>query len=109
MTVDFFPHSIARKSFTELSCRHVSNVRVKYHKMNTIIEDEIANKILYEHHLELTNPTAATSPGLVLLPTPFDSSIFPYPCLKQFQNAAEFVLHLTCNHRCMIEIPFHFG
>lgn len=103
MTVDYFPHSITKKAFTQLSCRHVANIRVKYHKMNTIIQDEIGNKILHEHHLELSNPTATTSPGLVLLPTPLNNAIFPYPCLKQFQDLPEFVLHLTCNHRCMME------
>lgn len=106
MTVDYFPHSITKKAFTQLSCRHVANIRVKYHKMNTIIQDEIGNKILHEHHLELSNPTATTSPGLVLLPTPLNNAIFPYPCLKQFQDLPEFVLHLTCNHRCRMKILF---
>lgn len=106
MPVEFFPHSIAKQAFTGLSCRNYINVRVKYQKLNTFIQDEIANKILAEHHLHRTNPTANTSPGAVILPTPFDNAIFPYPCLKQFQNTNDYVIHLTCNHRGAIEIQF---
>jgi hypothetical protein len=106
MTEEYFPHGITKEAFTSLSCRHYYNVRVKYHKMNTFIQDEIVNKILYEHHLESASPTATTCPGAVLLPTPFDMSIFTYPCLKQFQNPSDFIVHLTCNHRSMIEKLF---
>jgi hypothetical protein len=99
MTVEYFPHGISKAAFTCLSCRHYCNVRVKYNKMNTFIQEEIVNKILSEHHTESTNATAAISPGAVLLPTPFQISHFTYPCLKQFQNQSNFVIHLTCNHR----------
>ena len=103
MTADYFPHSIAKRAFTLLSCRHCYNVRVRYNKMNTFIQDEIVNKLLYEHHLETSSPTVTTSPGAVLLPTPFDLSSFAYPCLKQFQSSPDFVVHLTCNHRSTIK------
>jgi hypothetical protein len=106
MTEEYFPHSIAKQEFTCLSCRNYFNVRVKYNKMNTFIQDEIVNKILYEHHLDSSSPTATTSPGVILLPTPFDLSILTYPCLKQFQNFSEFIIHLTCNHRSTIEFSF---
>jgi N-acetylmuramoyl-L-alanine amidase CwlA len=102
MSVDYFPHGITKSAFTCLSCRHYYNVRVKYHKMNTFIQDEIVNKILYEHNMDFSGPTIITSPGAVWLPTPFDTSIFTYPCLKQFQNPSNLVIHLTCNHRSMI-------
>ncbi|CAF3553209.1 unnamed protein product [Rotaria sordida] len=99
MSAEYFPHGISKAAFTCLSCRHYYNVRVKYNKMNTFIQDEIVNKILYEHHIEPSSPTITTSPGVVLLPTPFDISTFMYPCLKQFQNSSNFIVHLTCNHR----------
>ncbi|CAF2785557.1 unnamed protein product [Rotaria sp. Silwood2] len=99
MPVEYFPHGISKAAFTCLSCRHYNNARVKYHKMNTFIQDEIVNRILYEHHIETSTPTTTTSPGLVLLPTPFDTSTFMYPCLKHFQNSSNFIVHLTCNHR----------
>lgn len=108
MPVEYFPHSITEKAFTSLSCRHFYNVRVKYNKMNTFIQDEIVNKILCEHHIEPTGPTAITSPGAVLLPTPFDMSVFTYPCLKQFQNPSDFIVHFTCNHRCRMKYFFFF-
>ncbi|CAF1216648.1 unnamed protein product [Adineta steineri] len=101
MPVDYFPHSIATTEFTSLSCRHYYNVRVKYHKMNTFVQNEIANRMLYEHHMKLSAPTSTTSPGVVLLPTPFTSSTLTYPCLKQFQNSSNATIHLTCNHRCL--------
>ena len=103
MPVEYFPHGISKTAFTCLSCRHYYNVRVKYTKMNTFIQDEIVNKILYEHHIESSSPTAVTSPGAVLLPTPFDVSTLTYPCLKQFQNPSNYVVHLTCNHRSMMK------
>ncbi|CAF3639029.1 unnamed protein product [Rotaria socialis] len=99
MTADYFPHGVTKAAFTSLSCRHYHNVRVRYHKMNTIIQDEIVNRILYEHHMEFSSPTTTTNPGAVLLPTPFDLAAFTYPCLKQFQNSSDVVVHLTCNHR----------
>jgi hypothetical protein len=101
MPVEYFPHGITKQAYTYLSCRHYYNVRVKYNKMNTFIQNEIVNKILCEHHMESSSPTAVTSPGAVLLPTPFDISTFIYPCLKQFQNSSNFIVHLTCNHRSM--------
>ncbi|CAF5152546.1 unnamed protein product, partial [Rotaria magnacalcarata] len=99
MTADYFPHGVTKAAFTSLSCRHYYNVRVRYHKMNTIIQDEIVNRILYEHHMEFSSPTTTTNPGAVLLPTPFDLAAFTYPCLKQFQNSSDVIVHLTCNHR----------
>ena len=102
MPIKYFPHSITQAEFTCLSCRHYYNVRVKYHKMNTFIQDEIVNKILYEHHIESSSATATTNPGAVLLPTPFDRSIFTYPCLKQYKNSSDFLIHWTCNHRSKI-------
>lgn len=99
MPTDYFPHGISRAEFTCLSCRHFHNARVKYHKMNTIIQDRIVNKILYEHHLESNTSTTTTSPGVVLLPTPFDISTYTYPCLKTFQSSSNFIIHYTCNHR----------
>lgn len=106
MTVDYFPHGICKTEFSSLSCRHYFNVRVKYQKMNTIIQDEIVNKILYDHHIESVSPTATTSPGAVLLPTPFDMSTLTYPCLKQFQNPSNILVHITCNHRSKLELFF---
>jgi hypothetical protein len=103
MTEEYFPHSIAKQEFTCLSCRHYFNVRIKYNKMNTFIQEEIVNKILAEHHMESSSPIAATSPGAVLLPTPFDMSTLTYPCLKQFQNPSNFIVHSTCNHRSIIK------
>ncbi|CAF3640658.1 unnamed protein product [Rotaria sp. Silwood1] len=99
MPIEYFPHGITKPTFTCLSCRYFYNVRVKYHKMNTIIQNEIVNNILYEHHIESASPTSTTSPGVVLLPTPFDISTFTYPCLKQFQYSSDLLVHLTCNHR----------
>jgi len=99
MTEDFFPHSLTKQSYTTLSCRHFSNVRVKYHKMNTIIQSEILGKILMSHSIQ-RGIGAVTSPGIVVLPTPFNLSTFTYPCLKQFQNCQQYQIHLTCNHRC---------
>jgi hypothetical protein len=106
MPVEYFPHGITKEAFTCLSCRHYCNVRVKYNKMNTIIQDEIVDKILCEHHIQSSSPTAMASPGAVMLPTPFDISTFTYPCLKQFQNPSDFIIHLTCNHRCMMKTCF---
>ena len=83
MTIDYFPHSISKAAFTCLSCRHYHNVRVKYQKMNTFIQDEIVNKILYEHHLASSSPTITTSPGAVLLPTPYLS-----PSSSHLQSSA---------------------
>ncbi|CAF3289212.1 unnamed protein product [Rotaria sp. Silwood2] len=99
MPIEYFPYGITKSAFTCLSCRHIYNVRVKYHKMKTIIQNEIVNNILYEHHIESANPTSITSPGIVLLPIPFDISTLTYPCLKQFQYSSDFYVHLTCNHR----------
>ncbi len=103
MPIEYFPHGITKDTFTCLSCRHYYNVRVKYNKMNTFIQEEIVNKILAEHHMESSSPIAATSPGAVLLPTPFDMSTLTYPCLKQFQNPSNFIVHSTCNHRSIIK------
>ncbi len=106
MPVEYFPHGITKGAFTCHSCRHYYNVRVKYNKMNTFIQEEIVNKILAEHHMESSSPIAATSPGAVLLPTPFDMSTLTYPCLKQFQNPSNFIVHSTCNHRSIIKYLF---
>jgi hypothetical protein len=103
MPEEYFPHSLSKAEFTCLSCRHYYNVRVKYNKMNTFIQNEIVNKILCEHHMESSSPTAVTCPGAVLLPTPFAVSNFTHPCLKQFQNSSNFVVHLTCNHRSIMK------
>ncbi|UJR35583.1 hypothetical protein I4U23_028336 [Adineta vaga] len=100
MTIDYYPHGITKSEFTRLSCRHYYNVRVKYQKMNTIIQNEITNPILFEHRMTGTSVTAFSSPGLVMLPTPFKTSILKYPCLTQFQDISNVILHLTCNHRC---------
>ena len=100
MPVEYFPHGITKSAFIRLSCRHYHNVRVKYQKMNTIIQNEIANQILFEHHIKSANATSTTSSGVIMLPPSFDRTILTYPCLKQFQNGTEVNLHLTCNHRC---------
>jgi hypothetical protein len=102
MTEEYFPHSISKAAFTCLSCRHQYNARVKYKKMNTFVQNEIVDVILCEHHMESSSPTAITSPGAVLLPTPFNMLNLAYPCLKQFQNSSDLPVHLTCNHRSML-------
>ncbi|CAF1320705.1 unnamed protein product [Rotaria sordida] len=99
MTVEYFPHGITKSTLTCLSCRHFYNVRIKYHKMNTIIQDEMVNSILFDHHVELANPKSRTSPGVVLLPESFDLLTFTYPCLIQFQCSSDYFVRLTCNHR----------
>ncbi|CAF1146931.1 unnamed protein product [Adineta ricciae] len=100
MPIEYFPHGITKSAFIRLSCRHYHNVRVKYQKMNTIVQNEIANQILFEHRIKSTNATSLTSSGVIMLPASFDTTMLIYPCLKQFQNGTDINLHLTCNHRC---------
>lgn len=99
MSAEYFPHGVAKSLFTCLSCRHYCNVRVKYHKMNTFIREEIVSKLLCDHSIEGVSPSGVSWPGAVLLPTPIDMSMLSYPCLKQYQNLTDIILHVTCNHR----------
>ena len=99
MSPEFFPHTFTKEAFTTLSCRHHYNLRVKYHKMNTFIQDELVSRILFDHSIRNIPPSSKLSPGAVLLPTPIDVSILKYPCLAHFQTNDQIIFQLTCNHR----------
>lgn len=99
MPPEFFPHTITDPAFTTLSCRHYYNARVKYHLMNTFIQNEMASSVLLEHRITGMPASHTTSPGIVILPTPISYSTLPFPCLKHFQDSSDVTVHMTCNHR----------
>ncbi|CAF0950743.1 unnamed protein product, partial [Didymodactylos carnosus] len=100
MPIDFFPFGETKQVFTNSSCRHLHNPRIKYQKLFTYVQNELVNQLLTQHRIEDSTIalTISTSRGLVLLPTQFDSlNILKYPCLKKFKD--DLRLHMTCNHR----------